>query len=208
VEVPTDARRRVLDRPAEKILRPAARWVLPIAEHAVALYEARLPTDARPRTALEAAQRFALGGRRGQELRTTGWAAHKASSHSPDLALKSAARAASLTAAVAYMHLDLIDANQLKHLYGPVVYTAQALELAADGSSEIGDQVIVDALSSATDSVTTLARSMPALPPAKTCLSHLYAALDAGLREGRGTDTTVTAEAASNEASSCSCGAE
>jgi hypothetical protein len=50
-----------------------------------------------------------------------GWAAHKASSHSPDLALKSAARAASLTAAVAYMHLDLIDANQLKHLYGPVV---------------------------------------------------------------------------------------
>ena len=68
-----------------------------------------------------------------------------------------------MTAATAYMHPDLIDATQLKHLYGPVVYAAQALELA-------------------TESVRSLVRSMPALPEAKTRLSHLYAALDAGLR--------------------------
>jgi len=181
--VPTEARRRVLDRRANEILRPAARWVLPTAERAVALYEAQLPTDARPRAALEAAQRFAAGGRRGEQLRTTGWAAHRASSNNPDPALKSAARAASLTAAVAYMHPDLIDATQLKHLYGPIVYAAQALELAADGSSEVGDQVLADALSSATDSVRALARLMPTLPSTKTRLSHLYAVLDAGLRE-------------------------
>lgn len=151
----------------------------------MALYEAQLLTDARPRAALEAAQRFAAGGRRGQDLRITGWAAHRAASDSHDPALKSAARAASLTAAVAYMHPDLIDATQLKHLYGPIVYTAQALELAAEGRSESGDQVLIDALSTATDSVKALARSMPPLPLTKTRLSQLYAALDDGLREER-----------------------
>lgn len=42
---------------------------------------------------------------------------------------RAAARAASAAAALAYMHPDLIDANQLKHLYAPVVYTALAFEL-------------------------------------------------------------------------------
>ena len=87
-----------------------------------------------------------------------------------------------MTAATAYMHPDLIDATQLKHLYGPVVYAAQALELAADGSPEVGERILADALSRATESVRSLARSMPALPVAKTRLSHLCAVLDAGLR--------------------------
>lgn len=177
-----DAKRRILDRQVEEILRPATGWVLPTVEPAVALYEAQLSTDGRPRAALEAAQRFAEGGRRGRELRTTAWAAHQASGGCSDPALKSAARAASLTAAVAYMHPDLIDATQLKHLYGPVVYSAQALELAADGSPEVGERVLAQALATATDSVRSLAQSMPALPVAKTRLSHLYAMLDTGLR--------------------------
>lgn len=177
-----DAKRRILDRPVEEILRPATGWVLPTAKQAVVLYEAQFPTDGRPRAAWEAAECFAEGGRQGSELRTTAWAAHKASSGCSDAALKSAARAASLTAATAYMHPDLIDATQLKHLYGPVVYAAQALELAADGSPEVGERILADALSRATERVRSLARSMPALPVAKTRLSHLYAVLDAGLR--------------------------
>lgn len=83
-----DAKRRILDRPVEEILRPATGWVLPTAEHAVVLYEAQFPTDGRPRAAWEAAEYFAEGGRRGRELRITAWAAHKASSGCSDPALK------------------------------------------------------------------------------------------------------------------------
>jgi len=177
-----DAKRRVLDRPVEEILRPATAWVLPTAGRAVALYEEQLPADSCLRAAIEAAQRFADGGLCGKELRTTAWAAQKASGETSDPVLKSAARAALMTASVAYMHPDLIDATQLMHLYGPIVYTALALELAADGGPEVGDQVLADALATATDSVRDLARSMPPHPVAKTRLSYLYKILDVGLR--------------------------
>lgn len=112
----------------------------------------------------------------------SGPTASKASLDRSDPALKSAARAASLTAAVAYMHPDLVAATQLRHPYGPVVYAAQALELRADGNQEVGDRVLGDALSRATDDVRELARSMPTPPSAKTRLSHMYSVLDVGIR--------------------------
>ena len=180
--MPSAPERRVLDRPAAEILRPAALWVLPVAERAAALSAEENPTDDRVRAALAATRAFAEGARRGKELRTTAWAAHKAASESPVPAQKAAARAVSLAASVAYMHLDLVDANQLKHVLGPVVYTAHAFELQADGDETVGTRILQQSSASVTDEVRELVSSMPPLPQTRTRLSRLYATLDSLIR--------------------------
>ena len=40
------------------------------------------------------------------------------------------------------MHLESVDATQLKHFDGPVVCAAQALKLAVDGNTAVGEQVV------------------------------------------------------------------
>jgi hypothetical protein len=49
-----------------------------------------------------------------------------------DPVARAAARAASLAAASAYMHLDVPSTHQIKHALGPAVYVALAREFAAD----------------------------------------------------------------------------
>ena len=116
---------------------------------------------------------------------STAIAALKAAAAASEPCQQAAARAASAAAALAYMHPDLVDANQLKHLYGPVVYTTVALELDAERDAVIGERVIAEALDTATRAVRELARSMPAPPPGSTRMTRLHFVLDAGLREAQ-----------------------
>lgn len=75
------------------------------------------------------------------------------------------------------MHPDLVDANQLKHVLGPVVYTAHAFELQADGDETVGTRILQQSSASVTDEVRELVSSMPPLPQTRTRLSRLYATL-------------------------------
>ncbi|HYA45697.1 MAG TPA: hypothetical protein VED59_08815 [Acidimicrobiales bacterium] len=179
--MPSDIERGVLDRPAAEMLRPLVRWVIPLAEKSLAVFEACNPSDDRPRAAFLAAKRFAQGGPRGEELRTTASAALKAASESSDPIGKAAARAASFTASAAYMHLDVIKASQLKHAYGPVVYSAQALELEASGDERVGETLLLEGVETATPEVIRLVRGMPRLPEGTSRLARMYAFLDSGL---------------------------
>lgn len=182
VEVPAGPPRRTLDRPVEEILRPAARWVLPIVSEVEALYARGHPDDDRVSAALAATRSFADGAPRSTIQRTTAIAALKAAKAATEPSLQAAARAASAAAALAYMHPDLIDANQLKHLYGPVVYTAVAFELDDDHDEAVGDRILKNAVRTATQTGRELARSMPAPPQGRTRTACLHALLDVWLR--------------------------
>jgi hypothetical protein len=48
------------------------------AQEVLEIFERAHPADSRPRDAIDAAWTFARGGERGQTLRDSGWAAHKA----------------------------------------------------------------------------------------------------------------------------------
>src|SRR5262245_10357010 len=115
-------------------------WAADCAERVVPLFEAKVPTDSRPREAIEGIRTFAAGGKRTAQLRALAWAAHAAAREVGDPVATAAARAASLAAATAYMH-PLATPHQVKHALGPAVYAARARELAA-GDPAAGDDEI------------------------------------------------------------------
>ena len=166
----------------DEFLRPLGLWVADVAERALPLFEARVPADTRPRAAIEGTRRFGRGGRRARDLRTLSWAAHAAARDATDPVARSAARAASLAAASAYLHLDVPSTHQIRHILGPGVYGAQAFEGAAHGDRAAGDAEIAWAIGHATPAVRRLVRRTPAPSPGRTRLTELYLALDAGLR--------------------------
>ncbi len=159
------------------LLRAAALWAADCAEQALDVFEGRYPTDTRPREAIHAGREFGRGQKRDKTLRTLAWAAHSASKDADQPAAKYAARAAMLTAAVAYTHTDLNTGlpgvRQARHVLGPAVYAAMAL----------GDEIIRDAIKCATPEVCRLITCMPPQPAGTSRLSKLYTALDSGLRD-------------------------
>ena len=161
----------------QESLRAAALWAADCAEQALGIFESRSPGDRRPREAIEGGREFGRGKTRDKNLRTLAWAAHAASREADEPSAKYAARAAMLTAAVAYTHTDLNTGlpgvRQARHVLGPAVYAAMAL----------GDEAIRDAARSATPEVCRLITYMPSQPAGTSRLSKLYAALDSALRD-------------------------
>ncbi len=159
------------------LLRAAAVWAADCAEQALCVFERRYPADMRPRDAIDGGREFGRGRKRDKTLRTLAWAAHSASKDAEEPSAKYAARAAMLTAAVAYTHTDLHTGlpgvRQARHVLGPAVYAAMA----------VGDEAIRDAARSATPEVCRLITCMPPQPAGNSRLSELYAALDAALRD-------------------------
>ncbi len=92
-------------------------WATGCAGHVLPLFEAQAPADARPREAIEGAKAFARGAKRTAQLRSLVWAAYAAAREVGDPAAAAAARAAGLTAGVAYTHTE-ITPNQMKHILG------------------------------------------------------------------------------------------
>ena len=162
-------------------LRLVGLWAADCAERVLALFEAKAPSDTRPREAIEGIRAFARGGRRTARLRSLALAALAAAREVGDPAATAAARAAGLAAASAYMHA-LATLDQAKHALGPAVYGARAREFAAADDPSVGDGEIRWAIEHASPAVHEVVRRFPARSPGRSRLDALYYQLDAGLR--------------------------
>jgi hypothetical protein len=169
----------------QELLRAVALWAADCAELALSVFESHHPTDMRSRQGIEGAREFGRGKKRDQALRIVAMAALKAGK-GVDEPSKYAARAATLAASVAYTHTDLQTGlpgiRQARHILGPAVYAALALETAAGGDPKVGDDVVRRAIESAPNEVRYLLKHMPPQPKEKGRLGILFSELDSALR--------------------------
>jgi hypothetical protein len=161
--------------------RLLALWAADCAERVLPLFEAKAPSDTRPREAIEGIRAFACGGKRTAHLRSLAWAAYAAAREVCDPVAAGAARAAGLAAATAYIHALAIP-HQAKHALGPAAYAARARELAADDDPSVGDEEIRWAIEHASPAVREVVRRMPVRGSGRGRLDALLQQLDAGLR--------------------------
>jgi hypothetical protein len=170
----------------ERLLRPAASWAADCAELALPAFVRRAPNDERPWNAIAGGREFGHGKRRDKALRTLAWAAHLAAKEVGDKVAEYAARSAMLAAAVAFTHTDLVQGlqgiRQARHLLGPGVYAALALELEATNTTDVANNVISLAARTAPPEILELIRRMSRQQPGTTRLGRLFHALDAKLR--------------------------
>lgn len=173
----------------QEALRAVARWAAEEAGRALPVFERRHPGDARPREAIGAGRAFGDGARRDQGLRRVAMEAFRAVAGA-DVPSAHAARAASLVAAVAYTHTDLHageqGVRQARHLLGPAVYAALALEAEAGGEWTVGEAALRRALDRAPAEARRLLAHFPRQPGGADRVEALFAALDAGLRSSSG----------------------
>jgi len=169
----------------QELLRAVSLWAADCAELALPIFESRHPIDMRPRQAIEGGRDFGRGKKRDKNLRVAALAALKAGK-GVDEPSKYAARAATLAASVAYTHTDLQTGlpgiRQARHVLGPAVYAALALETAAGGDPKVGDDAVQLAIESAPTEVSLLLQHMPPQPEGNGRLSVLFSDLDSGLR--------------------------
>jgi len=169
-------------------LRPIVLWAASYADEALSVFESRHPDDRRPREAIEAGRDFGNGKQRGKNLRMAAFAAMKAGKDL-DEPSKHAVQAAVLTAAVAYTHTDLQTGlqgvRQARHILGPIVYAALAVETAAN-TPTAGDDILQRAIESAPSEVTRILQRMPPQPLKEGRIETLFVRLDSALRSQAG----------------------
>lgn len=168
----------------QALLRPIAIWASQFAEEALAVFESRHPDDLRPRRAIEAGREFGNGKKRDKNLRMVAFAAMK-SRKDVDESSKHAVQAAILTASVAYTHTDLQTGlqgvRQARHVLGPIVYAALAVETATN-QPELGDDLLRRAIKTAPPEVSHILEHMPPQPNKETRIEALFFELDSALR--------------------------
>jgi len=166
---------------SEEDRRLVGLWAADCAERVLPLFEAKAPSDTRPREAIEGIRVFGGGGKRAARLRSLALAALAAAREVGDPVATAAARAAGLAAATAYMHA-LATTDQAKHALGPAVYAARAREFAAADHPSVGDEEIRWAIEHASPAVREVVRRYPGRGPGRSRLDALLYQLDAGLR--------------------------
>ena len=166
---------------SEEDRRLVGRWVADCAERVLPLFEARAPSDSRPREAIEGIRAFARGEKRTGQLRSLFSAAYAAAREVGDPAAAAAARAAGVAAASPFIHAR-VTPQQAKHALGSAMYAARARELAADDDPGVGDEEIRWAIEHASPAVREIVRRMPVRDPGRSRLDALLCQLDAGLR--------------------------
>lgn len=165
----------------EDDLRVVAFWAADCAERMLRLFEAKAPSDTRPRAALEGCRAFARGGRRTAHLRTLVWAAYAAAREVGDPAAAAAARAAGVAAGVAYTHAQA-SPDQTKHALAPAAYAALASELAAESDPGAGDAEVRWAIEHASAAVREIVQRMPEYTAGRGRLDTRIRELEVGLR--------------------------
>jgi hypothetical protein len=166
---------------SEEDLRLVGLWAADCAERVLPLFEAKAPSDTRPREAIDGIRAFARGAKRTARLRSLAFAALAAAREVGDPVATAAARSAGLAAASAYMH-PLATPDQAKHALGPAVYGARARESAAADDPSVGDEEIRWAIEHASPVVRDVVRRYPGRGAGRSRLDALYYQLDAGLR--------------------------
>lgn len=164
-------------------IRAVTAFAVACAGPALAVFEASLPDDARPRAALAAALEFAAGAERTKALRDSAWAAQQSAHAARDAghaAAAEAARAAMAVAGAAFLH-PLAKATQVKHILGAGAHAARAFEMAAD-DERIGFAHVVRARALASSTVVAVLRRYPAAPAGGGRVGELTRQLDTVLR--------------------------
>jgi hypothetical protein len=163
-------------------LQSLGKWAADCAERALAIYESIEHEDNRPRNAINGTKDFSSTGKRTNHLRKLALDAYRASLETKDTAASAAAQSASLAAASAYTH-PFKDINQSKHILGPAVYSAVAIELYNELDQKIGDREIELAIDSATYEIAELLSKMPAHEIGTKRIDQLFYELDSGIRD-------------------------
>lgn len=166
---------------SEEERRLLAFWVADCAERVLPLFEAKAPSDTRPREAIEGIRVFAREGKRTAQLRSLFKAGYVSAREVSDPVAAAAARAASLAASFAFIH-ERVTADQAKHVLGPAAYAALARELATNNDPDAADEEIRRAIELASPEVLEIMRQMPVRTSARGRLDALLCQLDAGLR--------------------------
>ncbi|MFD3548840.1 putative immunity protein [Streptomyces sp. NPDC058655] len=156
-------------------------WAADCAERALPLFEARAPSDSRPREAIEGIRAFARAGKRTARLRDLAFAALAAAREVGDPVATAAARSAGYAAASPYIH-PLATPHQAKHALAPAMYVARARELAAGDDTAAGDAEIRWAVEHAPPAVRGLLRQMPVFTPGRSRLDAYRHQLESALR--------------------------
>ncbi|MGV9263866.1 putative immunity protein [Kitasatospora sp. NPDC003701] len=160
-------------------------WAADCAERVLPLFEAKAPTDTRPREAVEGIRVFTRDGKRTARLRSVAVAALAAARDVDDPVAAAAARAAGYAAASPYIH-PIATPHQAKHALGPAMYVAHARELAADGDAGAGagagDEEIRWAIEHAPPAVGGILRQMPLFVPGRSRLDAYRHRLETALR--------------------------
>ncbi|MFE9257495.1 putative immunity protein [Streptomyces sp. NPDC006879] len=162
-------------------LREITGYAAACAGRVLPVFEGSCPGDARPREAVEAARRYAGGGRRDSALRQSAWAAYRAARAASSPAAVDAARAASHAAAAAYLH-PLASAHQVRHVLGAAAHAARAEELAAAADRPVTAGTLAWASQQAPPSVRAVLGRLPAAPPGGGPVGAIMRELDAALR--------------------------
>jgi hypothetical protein len=163
-------------------LQSLGQWAADCAARALSIYENIEKRDRRPRQAIAGARDFSVSGKRTHALRKLALDAYRAALETKNPPASAAARSASLAAASAYTH-PFRDINQSKHILGPAVYSAYAIELSGGADEKIGDHEIELAIATATPEIAGLLGKMPEQKAGPKRLARLYLALDAGIRK-------------------------
>lgn len=162
-------------------LQSLGKWAADCAERALTIYESIEKEDSRPRNAINGIRDFSKTGKRTNHLRKLALDAYRASLETKDRAASAAAQSASLAAASAYTH-PFKDINQSKHILGPAVYSALAVEQYNKMGQNIGDREIELAIDNATCEIAGLLNKMPAHEVGPERIDQLFYELDSGIR--------------------------
>ena len=162
-------------------LRAITSFAAACARTALATFTDEHPDDLRPQEAIETAEAFADGGKRGAPLRTTAWAAHRAAREAASPPARDAARAAAHAAGSAYLH-PLADAHQVKHVLGAAAHAARALELANGDDRAVGEEQVERAQREASPEVRAVLSRLPPAPAGGGRVGELMRRLDLALR--------------------------
>ena len=169
-------------------LQSLGKWAADCAERALSIYESIENEDNRPRNAINGIKDFSNSGKRTNHLRKLALDAYRASLETKDPAASAAARSASLAAASAYTH-PFKDINQSKHILGPAVYSAFAIELYNKLGQKVGDREIELAIDNATYAIAGLLNKMPAHKVGTKRIDQLFYKLDRGIRNRFGSSS-------------------
>ncbi|MGW8885538.1 putative immunity protein [Streptomyces sp. NPDC055749] len=163
-------------------LRVVARYVVRHAEDVLSVFEQAVPSDPRPRAAIDAAWAFINGANRTKLQRVTSLDAHRAARSAPSEAARLAARSAGDAASAAYLH-PIAQAGQVGHILRASASAAHIGEMDAGGDPAIADALMERSRRRATPVLIDVLCRYPPATGGSSRVARLMSTLDHSLRQ-------------------------